>query len=138
MEDIMKNIFLTYAQHIRLSRTVQGILFLISGILSIFNQPSIEIFTCIVLILSLLCMIFTTFSRKEKEDEMAQANIYRAEHYATSIMTLFLLLIPIALFFVPNHVYSHLRWEHVFGLIYILIGFKNIITGILFKRFEEH
>lgn len=128
---------MTIGKNIFLTKTFKGLFFVFSGITQMigndfFNKISIFLFSC-----SLILIFTGMHSDTENMDEMAIQNYNQARAISCEIMTLFFLVVLLIIEFL-----SLINFDLVFGnkiltgILVIIIGIQDFISGFVFHKLE--
>lgn len=133
-----RNSVLSFAAQIKLNHTIHGALWIAAGVFGLFDNLVCLILSTIMLISALTCTISSLVHKREQSDEMAEANIDKAEAITLDAAHCILLFTAITVTCIPNEALTALDWNSVLpnGL-FILLGLLDVITGITFKHLEE-
>ena len=132
----------SYTAYVKNESIYSGILFIICGIVSFIGGFVENVFVLSLLAIVTATNVFTmaksTFGKWEKADEMAQENINRAKARALDYMELVCCIfttITITLFASVDLPVSLPTFLASVG--FIFVGCSKLLTGILYKRYEE-
>lgn len=129
---------LSIAQQVFWGSIVVGILWIIIGITDMFNNTPAKIIHIILLLSTVAIVIFLMRANCEGQDEMSDYNYMKAKARTRDLMHYVFCgaaIVSALTFGLLKH--AAIDWPQVIvGIIFILMGIQDLITGIVFRRLE--
>ena len=121
-----------------LGSIVIGLLWIVVGIVRIFDNPFLEIIHIILLALVLTVMFIVIKANREEDDEMSHYNDLKAKAKTRDIMQFVYggsaIISAVVFGLLQNQEISWVRI--IISIFFILMGIQDIITGIVFHSLE--
>ena len=130
---------LSYKDQVKYEYFINGVLWLLAGILSIPESNVCALISAIFLVCAGVFTVRGIICKKEKEDEMAEAHINEAKAVSFSAGQIML----IALSLVIGDFFGFILKKpvdisnYISEIVFIIVGIQNIIVGLEFKSLEE-
>lgn len=136
-----KNNELPVAKQIWIIEVLCGSAWLIGGVAGLIDHPVFDTVFIVACVAAIAMQGWVLTAKKERYDEMADMNYNKARANAATITRLVSAIAGIGLILISayrSEWLAGLRWETVLiRALFIVFGIENILTGILFKRYEE-
>lgn len=130
---------LSYKDQVKYEYFLNGVLWLLAGILSIPESDVCALISAIFLVCAGGLTVRGIIGKKEKEDEMAEAHINEAMSFSFLAGQIML----IALSLVVGDFFGFILKKpvdisnYISEIVFIIVGIQNIIVGVHFKKLED-
>jgi len=129
---------LSYSRQILYSSFLNGIAWVIAGILRMMGNNVCSIFSALLMMIGGIFCFKSVFSKREKADEMAEnheAEAIKVAYYV-GLMLLIILVIILTIFY--DHMGIEISWNRIIPSVIIAItGAMELIVGIVYFLLER-
>lgn len=128
---------MSYSEQVK-AETLLGVLWIITGIASCF-QNLIALIMVVIALIVLICWVIKMHTvKRENADEMAKQNIYRAKSFAMHVMRIISGCAVIASIIFLKDVEVSVGLSKIIPAVsFICMGMNDILVGIAFRKYEE-
>lgn len=140
---VKEKMVMPVGRQIQLLKVVSGIAWIITGISQCFDGLLFDIVQLVAMSLCVCILFWVQFSKKEKMDEMAEQDLMKAQSKTLQIMHICLCLVACGVIICGAimrnaNLHVNVEWTTILcaGL-FVYMGVEDLLTGVLFNRYEE-
>lgn len=128
---------MSFAEQIKLLKVVTGILWIVAGICSCFDNTVCSAIQMAACILGIIIIVGISVAKKEKSDEMADENLCKAKAKILDITHLSSCIIAIVAILIQGNTTITLDWSKAIPTaVFIILGIEELSVGIAFRKLE--
>lgn len=131
---------MSISEQVKYLKILNGIMWILIGVFDIFDGIVCSIITAVLLIIAIIFIKVVWNAEKEDDDELSYINRLKASDDTLRIMNIvfFIMCSALLLLRLVSIISIKIPWEKlIVPMFFIVIGIKNIIWGICFKKYEE-